>query len=132
MRKSTWLIIAIAAAFGLRMPVCMVACFESGPGATMVTSAQPATANPPCHQTTEAPDVPQPDRDHECECDGIRAVIAKAESKAPASDIEIPDLRISRAYGALPSPPDDRGRIWHPPDPLPPPAILLLNSTLLL
>ena len=126
MKRNAWLIAAVAAAFWLRMPVCMLACIDSPP-----TPPAHAGAAPPCHGAPPPADEPE-GAHHDCDCDHFRAAVAKANAKP--SGRELGHLAFASLPAiALPSAPNTRSvPAWQRPSDLPPPDLLLLNATLLL
>ena len=132
MNRHAWVILALAAFFGLRTPLCLVACMEAGAPAPVASLAHDSGEGAPCHGSgTSAPESPAP-RDHECDCDRFRAHLTKDTIHQPclSPGVSVPPLAAAESSApgtATPSP-----RLWRRHRPLPPPDILLLNSTLLI
>ncbi len=121
MRRHVWLVLGLAALFGLRAPLCEVAC--------LVTAAPPAAEQPACHGSTpEAPERPT-SRHHACACDEMRAFFTKAEGEKPAGALDVVRVTLATTPVGCPVPPTPHAPCQHD---LPPPDPLLLHSTLLL
>ncbi|MAE94294.1 MAG: hypothetical protein CL910_06505 [Deltaproteobacteria bacterium] len=132
MKWQAWLIVAFAALFGLRAPLCAHACLDAVPAVALAT-AEPHPSGPgSCHQSEqEAPEAPQPG-DHSCDCDGAQLAAAKSDAKKGSATSLVPVAPTAAASfsisGARRLPPE----LWRRHASLPSPDILVLNSTLLL
>ncbi len=130
MRRHAWLIVAFAALFGLRAPLCAYACLESGPPQELATAAEPEHS--PCHGgSTDTPTAPE-SSDHECDCDRIQLIVQQGDAKKAFESYEIPMPPLAVASLSLPDVSQAPTALWRRHDALPPPDILLLHSTLLL
>jgi len=131
MSRRVLIVFSLVALFGLRAPLCLLACLETGAAGPVAAIELPAEEAAPCHGAGAPPaSEDEPRSDHECGCDGFQLALTKldssklgslgAEAPAPlrvaflAPAIEIPPARLLRRHA------------------LPPPDILLLKSTLLL
>ncbi len=131
-KQHTWLIITCAALFGLRGPLCVYACLETNPGIQVASAQEHPGERPPCHGGGSEVPEPSDSNDHECDCDRLRVIIGNTEAKKVLGDVEVPTPSWSTVIASLP-----QARTTSIPsgswrNPLPPPDILLLHSTLLL
>ena len=132
MKRHAWLIVAFAALFGLRAPICAWACLAADSPAPLAAAEHPAQSQSPCHGTPPAAPADVPASDHQCECDSFQLVLTKGDATKALHSLEVsaPPLAVLSSSVLLavePSP-----RLWKRDRSLPPPNILLLNSTLLI
>lgn len=130
MKRHALITIAFAALFWARAPLCAYACMETGFAGEVAVAEVPSSEHTPCHGTAPAqPESPE-SGDRNCDCDQIQRVVSKDDVKK-AYDPEV-SLAPPLAVALLILP--DAGRVppgfWR--QHLPPPDVLLLNSTLLL
>jgi hypothetical protein len=129
MSRRALIVFSLVALFGLRAPLCLLACLEIGASGAVVASA-PAEPGPPCHGNDPATSEEEPVDGHECGCDEFQLVLTKLDSsKSGGLEAEAPTpLRVAFLVPPFEIPTAPlRSR-----QALPPPDILLLKSTLLL
>ena len=131
MKRRTWLILSLAAYFGLSTPLCTYACLFQA--SETQTTASPHGSHGSHPFTEEHSNAPRDDLpfDHECDCDELaRALLAKGETPKPtpsfawAVPVTSPHLAPPRIAKLSFAKPEEAS--------LPPPDILLLKSTLLI
>jgi hypothetical protein len=121
-KRRTWIIGLTTALFALQIPLCALACI---PGTS--ADIRSADAAPPCHESapTSAPPMEEPASQSECCGSTEDALLQTPDSVQTSAGCAIPaPLATAQAHRrAFPVPPDPRVTD------LPPPDILLLNST---
>ena len=134
MKRHALLTIAFAALFGVRAPLCALACLDAAPDAPIALVAAPDAAQPPCHGEPPAPAGTPDPAEHACDCDRAQLVVSKGDAKqANANEPEAsPTPTLAMASPRLPSAGSPAPGILRQAVRRPPPDILLLNSTLLL
>ncbi len=132
MKRHALITIAFAALFGFRAPLCVFACLESGQAAEVAVAEVPAGEQAPCHGTTPEPSKVPESGDHDCTCDRTQLVVSKSDvEKGYGPNVSLaPPLLI--ASFVVPDVDRNPSGTWSRHEHLPPPDILLLNSTLLL
>ena len=131
MKRRAWLILSLAAYFGLSTPLCTYVCLIEASGSH---SASPAQGSHGSHHFDDEPsDAPHDDRplDHEWDCDEFdQGLLAKGETPRPTPSFAwtVPAVSPHRAF------PQVARLSFEKPEQasLPPPDILLLKSTLLI
>ncbi len=131
MKHRAWLILSLAAYFGLITPLCTYVCFIEASG---THSAAPAQGSDGSHHfADEHSDPPHDDRpfDHEWDCDEFdQDLLAKGERPRPTPTFAwtVPTASRHRAFPQV-----ARVSLEKPEQAsLPPPDVLLLKSTLLI
>jgi hypothetical protein len=133
MRRQGWLILTLAALFGLRAPLCMVACLETETVAPLAGTMQHPAEHASCHDAAPEPTEAPPASEHACDCDEIEQVVAKSDSRRavgiqPMPAAPLPLLsQVFRVGAEVPAP-----LLAKRHQALPPADILLLKATLLL
>jgi len=130
-KRRNWLIAAFTALFVLQAPLCVLACLPLVESATAVAGAEHGES--PCHETAPSSDPSEPANSHDdCGCeDSYTAIVASADQnsgKLSATPLLPPkalavDLHASASWVPRAHPKETD---------LPPPDILLLNTTLLI
>lgn len=134
MKRCAWITASLVALFGLQAPLCAVACLEAsheiGARSAELAGAAPM-AEMPCHgAATPEPAPAQSDADPTCTC--IAAVVSgagDASAFAQGLPAALAPTRLLRSVSLGNRPLEHPGRRVER---LPPPDILLFNSTLLI
>ncbi len=120
------LIAVVAALFALQAPLCVFACLPSSSPSAMHDMAHD---EPPCHDSAPADPV---DSHDECGCEDSYTALPKTLESGTSTGVDLVALPVAPAENprdsSVPKPPSVR---LNEAD-LPPPDILLLNSTLLI
>jgi len=132
MKRNTWIIVSLAALFGLRAPLCVFACMDAASTAYVTPMEQHQGETAPCHGPGSTyPQSPAP-IDHECDCDRTQVVLSKGDPKNASGALEVPSPPLAVVWAAAPGYQSSSAWLWRRHQSLPPPDILLLKSTLLL
>ena len=121
MRRHAWLTVSAIALFGLPGPLCALACLE----AAQIPAVAAHSSEMPCHE--EGGSKQPSDAEQDCDCESAAAPVLLAfDAPAQLGDVvlRIPSFRSARTAALL--------RFAPRTQPVPPPDILLLKSTLLL
>lgn len=133
MNRHAWIILSLAALFGLRAPLCVFACMDTGGSAPAETTAHDSGQSAPCHGSgSSSPESPPSPVDHECDCDQTQLVLTKGDAKRAADALELPTPSLAVVLPLSPVDPSSSPRLWRRHEALPPPDVLLLKSTLLI
>jgi len=129
-KRRIWLVVAVAALFSLQAPLCALACLTGGDAQTTVAAGHD---DAPCHEPAPTSPAPEPESSRDdCGCEDAYAALTPAPDAQPSSLAPPAALPPSASAEQL------AARVGWPAasvlaaTDLPPPDILLLNSTLLL
>jgi hypothetical protein len=131
MKHRAWLVLSLAAYFGLSTPLCTYVCLIEAGGTHTTTSTHGSHGSH--HFNDEHSDAPRDDRplDHEWDCDEIsEGLLATVERPRPTPSFAwvVPVISRHRASPQIAKLPFAKPEQAS----LPPPDILLLKSTLLI
>lgn len=132
MSRHAWIVVSLAALFGLRAPLCVYTCTQIASQAERV-AADPATSEPPpCHAAGTNPAPRPPSGGHECDCDRTQLVVTKSGIEGSLGSPELPGLAVAAPETCMRADRTAPRRIATRIESLPPSDILLLKSTLLI
>ncbi len=120
---------SVAVFFGTQLPLCVFACIEQ---AGKPVAAHHSSETPPCHADSSGPSESPRSSGYECRCDQLNLFPAKGDSAQSVSAVKtlstpvVPLLTKRTGFPRRAALAGDHYRS------LPPPDILLLNSTLIL
>lgn len=127
MIRSAWLILSVAALFGLQGPLCALACVEQA-----ATPTAMAAEHAPCHGDQPTPPADPGSTDHECKCDHFQLVLSNADAHKVVDLVKAPALELAIATIHTPTYAPSVTALSERHRRLPPPDILLLKSSLLI
>lgn len=132
MKRHAWLIVAFAALFGLRAPLCAWACLASDSPTPLASAEHHSESPSPCHGTTPATPEDVPASEHECDCDSFQTLLTKGDTSKAFRSFEVSAPPVAVVSSLIPQAVETSPGLWKRHRSLPPPNIFLLNSTLLI